>query len=69
MARGRRPTTGGPGSMGGGRRRGRGADRFRQRKYTRINVEAIDYQDLNLLRRFISTPCSSSACSPEPITP
>ena len=24
------------------------------RKYTRINVEEIDYKDLNLLRRFIS---------------
>ena len=30
------------------------ADRMRPRKYTRINVEEIDYKDLNLLRRFIS---------------
>ena len=27
---------------------------MRPRKYTRINVEAIDYKDLGLLRRFIS---------------
>lgn len=37
-----------------GRRRGRFNDRFRPRKYTRINVENIDYKDLNTLRRFIS---------------
>ena len=43
------PTTGGP----GGRRR-RGNDRMRPRKYTRINVEEIDYKDLATLRRFIS---------------
>ena len=30
------------------------ADRMRPRKYTRINVEAVDYKDLNLLRRFLS---------------
>jgi small subunit ribosomal protein S18 len=47
MAR-QRATTGPP------RRRGRFADRMRPRKYTRINVEEIDYKDLNLLRRFIS---------------
>lgn len=36
-------------------RRGRRAlDRSRPRKYTRINVEAVDYKDLNLLRRFLS---------------
>jgi small subunit ribosomal protein S18 len=36
-------------------RRGRRAlDRTRPRKYTRINVEAIDYKDLNLMRRFLS---------------
>jgi len=54
MARKARQATaqGGPGS--GGRRRGRGSDRFRPRKYTRINVEHIDYKDLNTLRRFIS---------------
>ena len=32
----------------------RGADRARPRKYTRINSEAVDYKDLNLLRRFLS---------------
>lgn len=37
-----------------GRRRGRFADRMRPRKYTRINVERIDYKDLATLRRFIS---------------
>ena len=36
------------------RRGRRGADRARPRKYTRINSEAVDYKDLNLLRRFIS---------------
>lgn len=36
-------------------RRGRRAnERLRPRKYTRLNVEEIDYKDLNLLRRFIS---------------
>jgi len=36
-------------------RRRRGPDaRNRPRKYTRINVETIDYKDLNLLRRFLS---------------
>ncbi len=29
-------------------------ERFRPRKYTRINVENIDYKDLNTIRRFIS---------------
>jgi small subunit ribosomal protein S18 len=38
---------------GRGRRRGL-SDRGRPRKYTRINVDHIDYKDLNLLRRFIS---------------
>jgi small subunit ribosomal protein S18 len=37
-----------------GGRRGRFADRTRPRKYTRINVERIDYKDLGTLRRFIS---------------
>jgi small subunit ribosomal protein S18 len=41
-----RPTT--------GRRRRGPLDRGRPRKYTRINVERIDYKDLTLLRRFIS---------------
>lgn len=36
------------------RRGRRGADRARPRKYTRINSEAVDYKDLNLLRRFLS---------------
>ena len=36
------------------RRGKRGADRVRARKYTRINSEAVDYKDLNLLRRFLS---------------
>jgi small subunit ribosomal protein S18 len=40
-------------SPGRGRRRGL-SDRGRPRKYTRINVDHIDYKDLNLLRRFIS---------------
>jgi small subunit ribosomal protein S18 len=39
----------------GGQRRGRGPrDRFRPRKYTRINVEHIDYKDLGTMRRFLS---------------
>jgi small subunit ribosomal protein S18 len=38
----------------GGRRGRRTPDRFRPRKYTRINVENVDYKDLNLLRRFLS---------------
>jgi small subunit ribosomal protein S18 len=46
----RQPTPTAPGA----RRRGRFADRYRPRKYTRINVEHIDYKDLNTLRRFIS---------------
>ena len=36
------------------RRPGRGGERFRPRKYTRINVEQIDYKDLATIRRFIS---------------
>ena len=39
---------------GGGRRRRGLSDRGRPRKYTRINVDTIDYKDLTLLRRFIS---------------
>jgi small subunit ribosomal protein S18 len=50
MARQQRSQQGGPGR---GRRRGP-ADRGRPRKYTRINVDVIDYKDLNTLRRFIS---------------
>jgi small subunit ribosomal protein S18 len=37
-----------------GPRRSRRGDRARPRKYTRVNVESIDYKDLTLLRRFIS---------------
>jgi len=36
---------------GGGRR---AFDRNRPRKYTKINVEEIDYKDLTTIRRFIS---------------
>ena len=36
------------------RRGRRPSDKMRPRKYTRINVDEIDYKDLNLLRRFIS---------------
>ena len=42
-------------TSGSSARRGRRrADRVRPRKYTRINSEAVDYKDLNLLRRFLS---------------
>jgi small subunit ribosomal protein S18 len=54
MARRQRNAGAGPGSPTGGRRRPRGSDRFRPRKYTRINVDHIDYKDLNTIRRFIS---------------
>jgi small subunit ribosomal protein S18 len=37
-----------------GRRRRGPSDRMRPRKYTRINVDVIDYKDLTTLRRFIS---------------
>ena len=50
MARRQRTTT----PTAGGRRRGRFADRYRPRKYTRINVENIDYKDLGTMRRFLS---------------
>ena len=43
------PRRGGGG--GGGRR---GFDRNRPRKYTKLNVEEIDYKDLATIRRFIS---------------
>jgi small subunit ribosomal protein S18 len=39
---------------GGGPRRRGPRERFRPRKYTRINVDHIDYKDLITLRRFIS---------------
>ena len=51
-----RSAQGGPGGGPpgrGGRRRGP-SDRMRPRKYTRINVETIDYKDLATMRRFIS---------------
>ena len=50
MARQQRQTQGGSSR---GRRKGL-SDRGRPRKYTKINVETIDYKDLNTLRRFIS---------------
>ena len=53
MARRQRAPVGAQGGPGGGRRRPRGADRFRPRKYTRINVEQIDYKDLDTLKDFI----------------
>ena len=40
-----------PARRGGGRR---GFDRNRPRKYTRIQVDKIDYKDLSTIRRFIS---------------
>lgn len=46
MARGR--------DAGPPRRGKRPNDRMRPRKYTRINVDEIDYKDLNLIRRFLS---------------
>jgi small subunit ribosomal protein S18 len=42
------------GPAGPPRRRRGPSDRFRPRKYTRINVELIDYKDLNTMRRFLS---------------
>jgi len=48
MARPRETGNAGP------RRGRRGAERVRPRKYTRITSEAVDYKDLNLLRRFLS---------------
>jgi len=41
-----------PTRRGGGGRRG--FDRNRPRKYTRIQVDKIDYKDLGTIRRFIS---------------
>ena len=48
----RTPTQGGPAGARG-RRRGP-SDRMRPRKYTKINVDHIDYKDLATMRRFIS---------------
>jgi small subunit ribosomal protein S18 len=42
------------GREGSGPRRRGPRERFRPRKYTRINVDHIDYKDLGTLRRFIS---------------
>jgi small subunit ribosomal protein S18 len=42
------------GGASSARRGRRPTDRMRPRKYTRINSEAVDYKDLNLLRRFLS---------------
>lgn len=36
------------------RRGRRPSDRMKPRKYTRLNVDHIDYKDLNVIRRFIS---------------
>jgi small subunit ribosomal protein S18 len=41
-------------SSSGTARRRSPRDRFRPRKYTRINVDNIDYKDLNTIKRFIS---------------
>jgi small subunit ribosomal protein S18 len=49
----RTPTQGGAAGARGGRRRGP-SDRMRPRKYTKINVDHIDYKDLATMRRFIS---------------
>ncbi len=46
---------GGQRSNDSGPRRKRGlSDRYRPRKYARLNVENIDYKDLNTMRRFLS---------------
>ena len=54
MARQQRSNSGTQGGRGGGGRRRGLSDRGRPRKYTKINVDRIDYKDLGLLRRFIS---------------
>ena len=54
MARPQQRSQPGQGGPGGRRRRGGPSDRMRPRKYTRINVEQIDYKDLATMRRFIS---------------
>jgi small subunit ribosomal protein S18 len=53
MARQQRSNSGPSGPGGRGRRRGL-SDRGRPRKYARLNVDAIDYKDLTLMRRFLS---------------
>ena len=42
------------GNDAGPRRRRGPSDRFRPRKYARLNLDAIDYKDLTTVRRFIS---------------
>ena len=49
-----RPQQRTPMGQTGGRRRRGPSDRMRPRKYTRINVDQIDYKDLATMRRFIS---------------
>ena len=41
-------------AQGSGGRRRRFNERVRPRKYTRLQVDSIDYKDLATLRRFIS---------------
>ena len=53
MARQQRQNGASSGPGGRGRRRGP-SDRNRPRKYTKLNVDVIDYKDITLLRRFIS---------------
>jgi small subunit ribosomal protein S18 len=48
MARQQRTQDSGP------RRRRGPSDRYRPRKYARLNVDRIDYKDLNTMRRFLS---------------
>jgi small subunit ribosomal protein S18 len=56
MARQQRSNSGSSpqGGPGGRRRGGKFSDRNRPRKYTKLNVDVIDYKDVTLLRRFIS---------------
>ncbi len=43
-----------PTNEAGPRRRRGPSDRYRPRKYARLNVEDIDYKDLTTMRRFLS---------------
>ena len=56
MARPQQRTSTQGGGPAGARGRGRRgpSDRMRPRKYTKINVDHIDYKDLATMRRFIS---------------
>ena len=47
-------SSGSQGGPGGRRRGGKFSDRNRPRKYTKLNVDHIDYKDLATMRRFIS---------------